>query len=269
MKNIIIFLGALFLTINLALSHEDNEERIKFWKEYYNPKVEVTSQNIPEVKINLIKNKPFYQIKTSIKNFKFTPEKNMQNNIPTEGYGKLYINGDYVSRIYSEYYFLRILPVGFNDITVILSSNFDHDISVDGKVISDNIVYQFPEYTFSEARNKSYNQMIQCEFSEKGKNLLKKQVDKNMLLTESSEHLKCRYDARNDILSPFISSMTRLQKHYHIVTLEALNKRIKVWKEFENGVINIKKARIENKKIEDEIDVLMEKKLEQLQKAKK
>ena len=46
-------------------------------------------------------------------------------------------------------------------------------------------------------------------------------------------------------------------------------KRIKVWKEFENGVINIKKARIENKKIEDEIDVLMEKKLEQLQKAKK
>jgi len=265
----IIFTGVLFLFTNIAVSHEDNEERIKFWKEYYNPKVEATSQNIPEVKIELIKNKPFYQIKTSVKNFKFTPEKNMQNNLSTEGYGKLYINGDYVSRIYSEYYFIRILPVGFNDITVILSSNLDHDIAVNGKVISDNIIYQFPEYTFSEARNKSYNQMIQCEFSEKGQNLLKLQLDKNMLLTESSEHLKCRYDARNDILSPFTQNMTRLQRHYHKVTLDALDKRIKVWKQFENGMININKARIQNKKIEDEIDALMEKKLKQLQEAKK
>lgn len=265
----IIFLSGFFLFTNIAVSHEDNEERIKFWKEYYNPKVEATSQNIPEVKIDLIKNKPFYQIKTSIKNFKFTPEKNMQNNLSTEGYGKLYINGDYVSRIYSEYYFLRILPVGFNGITVILSSNLDHDVAVNGKVISDNIIYQFPEYTFSEARNKSYNQMIQCEFSEKGQNLLKLQLDKNMLLTESSEHLQCRYDARNDILSPFTKKMTRLQRHYHKVTLEALDKRIKVWKQFENGKININKARIQNNKIENEIDVLMEKKLKQLQEAKK
>ena len=176
----------------------------------------------------------------------------MKNNLPTEGYGKLYINGDYVSRIYSEYHFIRILPVGVNAITVILSSNLDHDISIDGKVISDNIIYQFPEYTFSEARNKSYNQMIQCEFSEKGQNLLRVQLDKNMLLTESSEHLKFRYDARNDILSPFTKNMTRLQKHYHKVTLEALKKRIKIGKGFENGMISIKEARIENKKIENE-----------------
>ncbi len=115
MKNIIICISVLFITTNAAIAHDDNEARIKFWKEYYNPKVEVTSQKIPEVKINLIKNKPFYQIKTSIKNFKFTPEKNMKNNLPTEGYGKLYINGEYVSRIYSEYHFIRILPVGFND----------------------------------------------------------------------------------------------------------------------------------------------------------
>tara|TARA_B100000900_G_scaffold414000_1_gene439398 strand:+ start:703 stop:1518 length:816 start_codon:yes stop_codon:yes gene_type:complete len=267
MKNIIILFGFAFLMINQALAHEDNEERIKFWKEYYNPKVEITSQQIPEVKIELIKNKPFYQIKTTIKNFKFTPEKNMKNNLPTEGYGKLYINGEYVSRIYSEYYFLRILPEGYNDITVILSSNLDHDVAVNGKVISDNIIYQFPEYTFSEARNKSYNQMIQCEFSEKGQKLLKIQVDKDLLISESSEYLECRYDARNDILSSFTKDMTRLQKHYHKVTLEALNNRIKLWREFEDGKINIKEARIENKRIEDQIDIRMEKKLKQLQEA--
>ena len=130
-------------------------------------------------------------------------------------------------------------------------------------------MYQFPEYSFSEARNKSYNQMIQCEFSEKGQNLLKLQKVKNMLIAESSDYLQCRYDARNDILTPFTKDMTRLQRHYHIVTLEALNKRIKVWKEFERGIINIKKARRENQKIEGEIDILMEKKLKQLEEVKK
>ena len=62
-------------------SHDDNESRIKFWKEYYNPKVEVTSRKVPTIDISLIKNNPFYQIKTSVKNFNFTPEKNMKNNL--------------------------------------------------------------------------------------------------------------------------------------------------------------------------------------------
>ena len=51
-----------------------------------------------------------------------------------------------------------------------------------------------------------------------------------MLITESSDHLQCRFDARNDVLDPFIDKMTRLQRHYHKVTLEALKKRILVWK---------------------------------------
>ena len=165
-------------------SHDDNEARIKFWKEYYNPKVEVTSNKVPSIDISLIKNKPFYQVKTNISNFSFTPEKNMKNNIPTEGYGKLYINGEYVSRIYSEYHFVKILPVGVNEIKVILSSNLDHDVAYNGQVISDTITYQFPEYTFSEARNKSYNQMIQCEFSESGQALLKELKANDMLITE-------------------------------------------------------------------------------------
>ena len=86
---------------------------------------------------------------------------------------------------------------------------------------------------------------------------------------ESSLFYQSRYDARNDILSPFTKNMTRLQRHYHKVTLDALDKRIKVWKQFENGMINVNKARIQNKKIENEIDELMEKKLKQLQEAKK
>ena len=193
----------------------------------------------------------------------------MKNNLPTQGYGKLFINGEYVSRIYSKYHFVKILPVGVNEIKVILSSNLDHDIALKGQVISDSISYQFPEYTFSEARNKSYNQMIQCEFSESGQELLKKMKEQNMLITESSDHLQCRFDARNDVLDPFIDKMTRLQRHYHKVTLEALKKRILVWKTYEKGNISLRDARKQNQIIENEIDDLMQQKLEQLESAQK
>ena len=87
MKKIILHFSFLIILITSAYAHEDNEERIKFWKEYYNPKVEVKNQNIPSVKITLIKNKPFYQVRTQVKNFTFTPEKNMENNEPSEGDG--------------------------------------------------------------------------------------------------------------------------------------------------------------------------------------
>jgi hypothetical protein len=269
MKKIILHLSILIISITSAYAHEDNEERIKFWKEYYNPKVEASEQNTPSVKITLIKNKPFYQVRTQIKNFAFTPEKNMENIIPSEGYGKLYINGDYVSRIYSEYHFIKILPVGNNEIKVILSTNLDHDIASNGNVISDDIVYQFPEFTFSEARNQSYNQMIQCEFSETGKILLNKLAKKNMTITESSEHLECRYDARNDILGPFAKKMTRLQRHYHEVSLKILKKRIQVWKDFENNVISLNQARDMNRSLESDVDKLMQDKIEQLETMKK
>jgi hypothetical protein len=269
MKKFILNLPLVFLLVSLVHAHDDNESRIKFWKEYYNPKVEVTDNIIPSVKVTLIKNKSFYQIRTQIENFIFTPEKDMQNNIATEGYGKLFINGKYVSRVYGEYHFLRILPVGSNEIKVILSTNLDHDIAKDGNVISDTVVYQFPEFSFSEARNKSYNQMIQCEFSDKGKALLEKLAKIGMKITESSEHLQCRYDARNNILTPFINKMTRLQRHYHKVTLDVLKDRIQLWKDFEDNKITLNAARENNLQLENKIDTLMQEKLEQLESSKK
>jgi CRISPR/Cas system-associated endonuclease Cas1 len=63
--------------------------------------------------------------------------------------------------------------------------------------------------------------------------------------------------------------MTRLQRHYHIVTLDALKKRIKVWKAFEENKISLENARRQNQKIEDEIDDLMQQKLDQLESAQK
>jgi hypothetical protein len=111
--------------------------------------------------------------------------------------------------------------------------------------------------------------MIQCEFSETGKILLNKLAKKNMTITESSEHLECRYDARNDILGPFAKEMTRLQRHYHDISLKILKKRIQVWKDFENNVINLNQARDMNRSLENDVDKLMQDKIEQLESMKK
>ena len=266
---ILRFLILSIFTISLTFAHEADEARLEFWKEYYNPKVEANRSNLPSIDIELIQNKPFYQLKTNVQNFTFSPENDMKNNNPSQGYGKLFINGEYISRIYSPYYFIRALPIGNNEIKVILSNNMDHDISYNGKIISDTINFQFPTYTFSEARNRSYNTMIQCEFSDEGQKLVRQLAEKNMLISESSSHLQCRFDARNDILGPFVKKMTRLQRYYHQVTLEALKKRIKLWKKFENGEIKLSYARKQNELIENEIDILMENKLKQLNAVKK
>ena len=111
--------------------------------------------------------------------------------------------------------------------------------------------------------------MIQCEFSQTGKILLNELAKKGMAITESSEHLQCRYDARHDILGPFAQKMTRLQRYYHEVSLDTLKERIQVWKDFESDAIDLEKARDLNRSLESNVDKLMQKKLEQLEAAKK
>ena len=136
----------IMIVPNIVLSHEDNASRVEFWKKYYNPKIENDRSEIPTVNIELKKIGSHYQLKTNISNFKFTPEEDQKNNNTWTGYGKLFLNGKYISRIYSPYYFIRNFPEGDNEIKVILSSNMDHDISQDNQLISDVITFTFPEF---------------------------------------------------------------------------------------------------------------------------
>ena len=49
------------------------------------------------------------------------------------------------------------------------------------------------------------------KFSESRARTAQENEEQNMLITESSDHLQCRFDARNDVLDPFIDKMTRLK----------------------------------------------------------
>jgi hypothetical protein len=249
------------------VAHDGQDERIKYWKNYYHPKLEVVRQEIPSVKISLKKIGPFFQLQTQVKNFKITPDQDQKNNNTWTGYAKLFINGIYTSRIYGEYLFIKDMPVGNNEIKVILSSNMDTDIAYKGKPISDQVIIQFPEYTFSEARSKAYNLSIQCEFSDEGLRDRDKLQQDGMQISESSKYLLCRHDSQKNILDEFMSEMSKFQLASHIVHLDILKKRVAVWQDFENSELSLSEARLKNKVIVDTLDSRLQKKFSELREA--
>ena len=250
------FFLIIFFTTNI-FAHQDQEERIKFWKEYYNPQMEVTQEKIPEIKITLHKIGPFYQLHTDVKNFKFTPDRDMKDNNAWTGYGKLYINGKFITRVYNNIIFLKSIPIGQNEIKVILSSNMDHDIAMNKKLISDQIDIRFPDYNFAEARAHSYDLFIMCEFSDEGKARTQKLASYGLNANESSEYLQCTRDS-NDVIKPFVKEMSKAQKAQFKIVMEILEKRINLWKSFENNQISLSKARDKNQLLEEDIDKHMQ-----------
>ena len=260
----ILLLLVIIVAPNIVFSHEDNASRVEFWKKYYNPKIENDRSEVPSIDIELKKIGSHYQLRTVVNNFAFTPEQDGKNNNSWMGYGKLFLNGKYTSRIYSEYYFIRNFPEGDNEIKVILSSNMDHDISQDNQLISDTITFTFPEYNFAEARAKEHARATLCEFSEEGLQKREQQQSKGLLANESSEYLQCRYDSRDSTLSSFTSQMTRLQKIHHQTVLESLEKRIALWKRYENNKISLKAARTINKDLEDNVHITVQREFEKV-----
>ena len=253
-----------FLILSLlpitSMAHDDQDDRIKFWKEYYHPKLEVHQNNIPEIKISLNKIGPFFQLQSKVINFTLTPEQDLKNNNSWTGYGKLFINGIYTTRVYSEYLFLKEVPVGNNEIKVILSSNMDVDIAHDSKIISDSIVFQFPEYNFAEARSKAFGLSTQCEFSDKGLIARDELSREGLKLSESSSYLKCRHDSQKNTLDSFKNEMTGFQLLVHELTLDSFSKRSLVWKDFENNNISLSVARKKSDLIQKNMDIEIEKK---------
>ena len=216
----------------------------------------MTQEKVPEVKITLQKIGPFFQLHTKIKNFKFTPNRDMKDNNAWTGYGKLYINGKFITRIYNSPIFLKSIPEGNNEIRVILSSNMDHDLFKSEKLISDQIYLRFPEYNFAEARAEAHDLFVKCEFSDEGKERTKKLASMGLAASESSEYLKCRHKS-NKSIEPFVSEMSKAQKgHYDIVNM-SLEKRINLWKSYENNEISIVEARKRNIELVNNVDIKM------------
>jgi hypothetical protein len=84
-------------------------------------------------------NQPAPNVKLKVNNFKFVPEK-IVTSAPsqvTEGHAHLLINGKKVTRLYGNWYYLKDLPVGSNEIIVTLNTNNHESLIVNGQVVGD------------------------------------------------------------------------------------------------------------------------------------
>lgn len=94
------------------------------------PQVEIIAYSDPIKGWNL-------EIKTT--NFNFNPELINKDSNPNEGHAHLYINGEKVTRIYSNWFYISELPKGKNEIKVTLNTNQHEDLVYQGKIIGDTM----------------------------------------------------------------------------------------------------------------------------------
>ncbi|MBP0027172.1 hypothetical protein [Roseofilum sp. Guam] len=102
-------------------------------------RIEITpGQPIPQV--NLIVHpdpKAGWNLEIQVENFQFAPHHVNQPHQPGVGHAHLFINGEKITRIYGSWYYLKELPPGNHEVTVVLSSNNHDDFVFQGQLIQD------------------------------------------------------------------------------------------------------------------------------------
>lgn len=83
-----------------------------------------------------------FNLQLMVKNFRFTPENANRTNVANEGHAHLYLNGEKVARLYSDWRHLpgKLFGEGLNRVRVELNGN-DHSVwAIAGEPISDEVL---------------------------------------------------------------------------------------------------------------------------------
>jgi len=72
-----------------------------------------------------------------VENFTFAPERASTQDIPGEGHAHIYVDGEKINRVYSEWYHLGKLESGMREVSVLISSNEHKELTRNGEPISD------------------------------------------------------------------------------------------------------------------------------------
>ena len=78
-----------------------------------------------------------WNLEVKLTNFEFAPESVNQDSNPNEGHAHLYVNGEKITRIYGNWYYLESLKPGSNKVTVSLNTNKHEELVKDGEMIMD------------------------------------------------------------------------------------------------------------------------------------
>ena len=83
-----------------------------------------------------------WNLEVKVSNFRFAPENASGQGRPGEGHAHLYVNGEKVTRIYGNWYYLKTLPPGEHQLRVGLSTNDHKDLVHRGQPIEDVEIVQ-------------------------------------------------------------------------------------------------------------------------------
>ena len=86
-----------------------------------------------------------WNLEVQLANFEFAPSTVNEPGPQNEGHAHLYINGEKVTRLYSNWYHLPELSPGDNEIMVTLNTNVHEDLTVNGEIISATTVVSVTE----------------------------------------------------------------------------------------------------------------------------
>lgn len=85
-----------------------------------------------------------WNLEVQATNFRFAPEKVNIDSATTEGHAHLYVNGQKITRLYGNWYYLSELPSGRNEIRVTLNTNKHEDLMHDGQMIEATAIVEVP-----------------------------------------------------------------------------------------------------------------------------
>lgn len=137
----LICLTVLGNSLTIARSDTRNGERTNHHKT-----VEISpGQPVPSVDLVVHQDtKKGWNLEVKVTNFRFAPENVNTTAKPGEGHAHLSANGQKITRLYSNWYYLEKLPPGKNRITVSLNTNTHEGFIVNGKLVQDTEIIDIP-----------------------------------------------------------------------------------------------------------------------------
>ena len=83
-----------------------------------------------------------WNLEVKVNNFRFAPDKVNQESNYSEGHAHLYINGEKITRIYSNWFYISSLEPGRNEIKVVLNANGHESFVYQGNMIEDTEIIE-------------------------------------------------------------------------------------------------------------------------------
>ena len=134
--------GGYLIGANTTESTSTESSSMKEMKTHsHSSSYEVSENEAPKVELVVSEDaKSGYNVKIIATDFTFTPESVNENNVLGEGHAHLYVDGEKVGRLYSPYYHYDGSFEGSKTFKVTLNANDHSEYTVNGAVISSEVV---------------------------------------------------------------------------------------------------------------------------------